>query len=106
MFAIIKKKSYSGGHQYTIHPQKTQVVCKHCSSTVTDNVRQEWNIGDTVLQLSDRTTHLRLTRTDKDEGGVNVVERISLPRRTGYALMKSGFHGSNGLNTKVSYRIY
>ena len=27
MFAIAK--SYSGGHRYTVHPQKTQVVCKH-----------------------------------------------------------------------------
>ena len=101
MFAIAK--SYSGGHRYTIHPQ---VVRKLCSSKVTDSVRQEWPIGDNILHLSYRTTHLGLTRTDKDEGGVNDVERISLSRRTGYALMKSGFHGSNGLNPKVSYRIY
>ena len=66
MFTIAK--SYSGGHRYTIHPQKTQVVCKHCSSTVTDSVIQEWTIGDNILHLSHRTTHLGLTRTDKDEG--------------------------------------
>ena len=63
------------------------------------------NIGDNVLHLSDRDTHLGLTRTDKDEDEVNVAERISLARRTGCALMKSGFNKSNGLNPKVSYRI-
>ena len=41
MFAIAK--SYSGCHRYTIHPQKTQVVRKHCSSIATVNVREEWN---------------------------------------------------------------
>ena len=40
MFAIAK--SYSGGHRYTsiAYPQKTQVVCKHLSSTVYGSVRR------------------------------------------------------------------
>ena len=104
MFAIAK--SYSGCHRYVIHPQKTQVVCKHCSSAANGCARQEWNIGENVLHLSDRTTHLGLARTDKNDSAVNIEDRISLARRTGYSLMKSGFHGSNGLNPKVSYRLY
>ena len=31
---------------------------------------------------------------------------MSLAGRIGYALMKSGFHGSNGVGPKVSYNIY
>ena len=38
--------------------------------------------------------------------GVNLADIISLARRTGYSLMKSDVHGSNGLNPKVSYSIY
>ena len=104
MFTIAK--SYSGCHRYVIHPQKTQVVCKHCSSAANGCARQEWNIGENVLHLSDRTTHLGLARTDKNDSAVNIEDRISLARRTGYSLMKSGFHGSNGLNPKVSYSLY
>ena len=106
MFAIAK--SYSGCHRYVIHLQNTQVVCKQCSSTVDVNAREERNIGDKSLHLSERTTHLGLARTDKNDRqcAVNVADRISIARRTGYSLMKSGFHGSNGLNPKVSYRLY
>ena len=63
MFSIAK--SYSGGHRVIVHPQKTKVVCKDCSTTVNDKVRQEWSIGENVLHLSDSTTHLGLVRTDK-----------------------------------------
>ena len=104
MFAVAKY--YSGDHRYIVHPQKTQVVCKQCSKSVATITRQEWVIGENILQLSDRTTHLGLVRSDKNDCGVNITERISLARRTGYSLMKSGFHGSNGLNPQVSYRMY
>ena len=43
-------------------------------------------------------------RSEENENPRNVEERISLARRTGYALMKSGFHGSNGVGPKVSYK--
>ena len=71
-------KSYSGGHRFTFHPQKTQVVCKHCSSTVTDNVRQEWNIGDNVLHLSDRTTVMVLSFWTDRPGQTVQTQRSSL----------------------------
>ena len=77
--------------EYIIHPQKTHNVCKQCSSTVDVNAREEWNIGDKSLHQSERTTHLGLARTDKNDCAVNVADRISLARRTGYSLMKSGF---------------
>lgn len=104
MFAITK--SYSGGHRFIVHPQKTKVVCKQCSSAVNYNARREWSIGQNSLHLSDNATHLGLIRTGKSDCQVNVAERTSLARRTGYSLMKSGFHGSNGLYHKVSYRMY
>ena len=32
--------------------------------------------------------------------------RTSLARRTLYSLIKTGVHGCNGLNAKISYKIY
>ena len=77
-----------------------------CVSTVNGKERQVCSIGDNILHMSNITIHLGLVRTDKDDCGVNVADRISLARRTWYSLMKSGSHGSNGLNPKVSYRMY
>ena len=67
MLAIAK--SYSGGHRFIVHSQKTKVVCKDCATTVNDKVRQKWSIGGNVLHLSDSTTHLGLVRTDKNDCG-------------------------------------
>ena len=63
-------------------------------------------MGNNDLNCTDRTTHLGLTRSTKDETRINVDDRISLARRTLYSLIKTGVHGSNGLNPKTSYRIY
>ena len=52
------------------------------------------------------TTHLGLIRSEEKENARNIEDRIPLARRTGYSLMKSGFHGSNGVGPKVSYKIY
>ena len=40
------------------------------------------------------------------ENIINIEERISLARRTLYALINTGVHGSNGLNPRISYKIY
>ena len=37
---------------------------------------------------------------------MNIKKKISLARRTLYSLVKTGVHGSNGLNPKTSYKIY
>ena len=37
---------------------------------------------------------------------INIEERLSLARRTQYALINTGVHGSNGLNPRISYKIY
>lgn len=56
--------------------------------------------------MSTTASHLGLIRASADENNINVSDRISLARRTLYALMRTGVHGSNGLNPKISYKIY
>ena len=98
--------SYSGEKRYIIHPQKTNVVCKRCSTKDKDTTGRQWKLGSETIESASETTHLGLLRSEEKENACNVEERISLARRTGYALMKSGFHGSNGVGPKVSYKIY
>ena len=50
--------------------------------------------------VKESSEHLGLVRSGSSESQVNVSSRISLARRTLYSLMKTGMHGSNGLNPK------
>ena len=47
-----------------------------------------------------------LTRAEKAENNINISDRVSQARRTLYALIKAGVHGSNGPNSEVAYQIY
>ena len=56
--------------------------------------------------MEPKLTHLGLLRAEKGKFTLNISERISVAHRTLYALIKTGVHGSNGLNPRISYRIY
>ena len=58
------------------------------------------------MNEKENSDHLGLIRGGSSEGQENVNKRISLARRTMYSLIKTGMHGSNGLNPKVSYKMY
>lgn len=93
--------------RFHIHPQKTVIVRKNVTKSRRNHeVVSEWKLGSTCVNVHSQTTHLGLSRAEKSENNINISERISLARRTLYALIKTGVHGSNGLNPKVSYKIY
>ena len=69
-------------------------------------VISEWKLGSTCVNVKSETVHLGHIRSEELENNININDRISLARRTLYALIKAGVHGSNDLNPKVSYRIY
>ena len=58
------------------------------------------------IELSLTKTHLGILRAETRENNINIDERLSLARRTLYVLINTGVHGSNGLNPKVSLKIY
>ena len=93
--------------RYHIHPQKSVIVRKNISKAkLNQEVVTEWKLGSTSVNVSSQSVHHGLIRAEKSENNINITDRISLARRTLYALIKSGVHGSNGLNPKVSYKIY
>ena len=65
-----------------------------------------WFLGPQKVKVDSKLSHLGLTRTEKSENSINIAERISIARRTLYALIKTGVHGTSGLNPKFSYKIY
>ena len=93
--------------RYHIHPQKSVIVRKHISKAkLNQEVVTQWKLGSTSVNVSSQSVYLGLIRAEKSENNVNNTDRISLARRTLYALIKSCVHGSNGLNPKVSYKIF
>ena len=58
------------------------------------------------MEFKFETTHLGLRRTTSDENKINVNDRMSLARRTLLSLIKTGVHGTNGLNPRTSCKIY
>ena len=63
-------------------------------------------MNDNKLKITNQGEHLGVIRADKNETNANIETNIQTARRTKYALMGSGFHGTNGLHPQISYKIY
>ena len=105
MFSI--SKGYAGERRYKIHPTKTTLVSRITTRVSRDNDNsKKWYMGETEVTENCKTERLGLIRSVKDENVLNIQKRTSLVRRTLYSLIKTGLHGWNGLNAKISYKIY
>ena len=106
---IMLDKCYrnSSRNKCTFHPTKSCVV-RHTMNVhhLKNENGSSWVLGKTPMTVKENSEHLGLVRGGSSEGRVNVIDRISLARRTLYSLIKTGMHGSNGFNPKVSYKMY
>ena len=89
----------------TIQPVKSNIVLLQPHKSVTKKTFLH-NLNGKDIQLSSTTTHLGLFRSEINENTVNIEDRLSLARRTLYSLINTGVHGSNGLNPRISFKIY
>ena len=96
---------YSCDHRYTIHPEKSTALSKF-KSLKSSVQPTEWMLGEAPLSIAEQTTHLGLIRAVKNEEKVNIENKITLARKTLYSLLNTGVHSTNGINPKVSYKIY
>ena len=97
--------NHANRDRFTIHPSKTKAVILNKQNTITRS-NLHWELGDRTVCPSEETTQLGIIRIELKENQLNVEARISLARRTLYSLINTGVHGSNGLNPKVSFKIY
>ncbi|MES9904544.1 MAG: reverse transcriptase family protein [Sedimenticola sp.] len=99
--------AYSRDHRYLIHPQKSAVVRRVINKNGHQReISSTWRMGPTDMAVEKQTKHLGLIRTADNETSVNIEDRIKLARRTLYALMRTGVHGTNGIDPKTAYKIY
>ena len=84
----------------TIHPDVV-LLNNHKS------VSKKWfSLNRKDVKLSPNMMHLGILRSETNENTINIEEILKLARRTLYALINTGVHGSNGLNPTVSFKIY
>ncbi|VDI58367.1 Hypothetical predicted protein [Mytilus galloprovincialis] len=99
----------AGDHRFQIHPVKSNTIIKNITKQKSENFNNNLDslkLGQNDIDINSETTHLGLKRTTSDDSKINVDERITLARRTLYSLIKSGVHGTNGLNPRTSVKIY
>ena len=92
---------YAKQHHYRIHPMKTKII-----QYSTTNDEYKWYLDDNEITTKEDAIHLGIIRSEKNECSKNIEARLESARRTKYALMGSGFHGTNGIDAVTSYRIY
>ena len=80
--------------QYVIHPTKSGVLLY--SNGVRSTCDQlGFDMGGKRIKFESQCNHLGIFRDIKQK--VNIEEKISLGRKTAYALMGTGLHSGNGL---------
>ena len=94
----------SSRNKCTFHPTKSCIVRHTMNSHHLKTEKcSSWTLGENPMNEKKNSDDLGLIRGGSSEGQENANKRISLARRTMYSLIKTGMHGSNGLNPKVSY---
>ncbi|CAC5401039.1 unnamed protein product [Mytilus coruscus] len=96
---------YSSDHRFLIHQIKSNTVVESVNKRTSERIQQtteNFTLGDNIMEFKSETTK----RTTSEETKININDRISLARRTLYSLIKTGVHGTNGLNPRTSCKIY
>ena len=99
-------QQYSKTERYHINPTKTtvSVFTPRSSDTATDLT---WSMGDATIQPCDNFTHLGIERYSYSMAPDElIISRIQLARRTTYALMGVGLHGTNGIAPPIAMNMY
>ena len=92
---------YAKQHHYRIHPMKTKTM-----QYSTTNDEYKWYLNGNEITTKEDAIHLGIIRSKKNECSKSIEARLENARRTKYALMGSGFHGTNGIDAVTSYKIY
>ena len=100
---------YSGNHRFLIHPIKSNTIVKSINKRNAERIQETTEylaLGNNTMEFKFETTHLGLRRTTSEENKINVNDMSSLVRRTLYSQIKTGVHGTNGLNPRTSCKIF
>ncbi len=99
--------SHASRERYNIQPSKSSITpyTRPGGADLCPSLK-EWTLGANPLPVTQSFTHLGITRFSMEVKDTAISDKIQSARRTAYALMGSGLHGTNGLPAHVSLKIY
>ena len=101
---------YANQERFVIHPQKSSIAIQGISELEFKSLlnHNPWQINNQPVTINNEFTHLGVNYNFdlNSPTSPTIDNRLSLARKTTYALMGSGFHGVNGLKPTVSMKIF
>jgi hypothetical protein len=98
---------YSADERYIIHPNKTTITVTGDPRKTGNYTTLEWKLGENTVSLSPKFTHLGIDRyADSLTSDLYIQDKVKMARRTTYALMGAGLHGTNGLAPSTCREMY
>ncbi|KAK3102589.1 hypothetical protein FSP39_012434 [Pinctada imbricata] len=99
------QETYANRERYTLSEAKSKVmVFNKMARTKEDSGYIELNNKE--LEIVDSYTHIGIERHSKVKAGDKGEAAVMIARKTIYSLMGAGFHGYNGVNPKVSIKMW
>jgi hypothetical protein len=99
--AIDAASDYANSNRYINGIDKSEVVI--FNKRLQDH-NHKWTMNGQNMNTTEEYTHIGINRNDETVPVAEAV--IKQGRRTTYALMGAGLHGVNGLNPRISYKLW
>ena len=102
------QENYSNKERYMLSDQKSKVMTFNLKDQETiQKCKEMFDLNSKKLEVVDTYTHIGIERTSGVTVAGEIGEKaVKTARRTAYSLMGAGFHGYNGINPKVSIRLW
>ena len=103
---------YSQKERYEVQLAKTSIVLMNAPSDLTGVLTnsQPWQLNGGKVNITNTFTHLGIQRDNNPHAGTTsdptVNARLSVARKTTYALMGVGCIGYNGLPPTINFQLY
>ncbi|KAK3104737.1 hypothetical protein FSP39_008965 [Pinctada imbricata] len=89
--------------RFKINPTKSEIV--HIYPQKKDSIEeQEVKLGESIIQQVEESKHLGIERNSNNTP--NIQERLRTARKTMYALMGAGMHGTDGLSPIITFNMW
>ena len=102
------QENYANKERYMLSDQKSKVMTFNLKDQETiQKCKEMFDLNGKNLEVVDTYTHIGIERTSGVQTAGEIGEKaVKTARRTAYSLMGAGFHGYNGINPKVSIRLW
>ena len=100
------QETYANRERYTLSEAKSKIML---FNNKIDRIKEDVGyieLNNKELEVVDSYTHIGIERHSRTKAGDKGEAAVVIARKTTYSLMGAGFHGYNGVNPKVSIKMW